>query len=48
VLPLGDFFGHQGQIRGYQSLFLITDITGIGFARHCTASRETGYAILAV
>jgi hypothetical protein len=36
VFPLGGVFGHQSQIRGDQSPFLIADITGICFACHIT------------
>jgi hypothetical protein len=40
VRPLGRLFGHQGQVWGYQSPFLITDITRICFARHSAGLTE--------
>jgi hypothetical protein len=37
LVPLWGLFGHEGPIRGHQGPFVVTHISGIGFAFH-TAS----------
>jgi hypothetical protein len=43
MLALGGVFGDEGQVRGHQGPFIITDITGVWFAFHTASVALAGH-----
>ena len=43
VLPLGRVFRHERQVGGHQGPLVITDITGVGFARQTASVASAGH-----